>query len=145
MVYCQYPYTDSTLKKLTLNIDLSKCTNANNAFTQLRALEVIDGTPIDFSSISNATNTGAFQQVPSLREVRFVANSIKYSIKFLQSDKLSTDTIQSIIDGLATVDTAQTVTLHANVKILQSQVDSANAKGWTVAGGTVVSEGEYYG
>ena len=41
--------------------------------------------------------------------------------------------------------TTKTLTLHANQQILQSQVDSANAIGWTIAGGTVVSEEEYYG
>ena len=91
-----------------------------------------------------ASNTNAFPSCVSLKEVRFVPNSIKVSIKFANSNLLSTDTIQSIIDGLATVSTAQTLTLHNKLKILQSQVDSANAKGWTVAGGTVVSEEEYY-
>lgn len=40
---------------------------------------------------------------------------------------------------------ARTITLHANQKILQTQVDRANEKGWTIAGGTVVSEEEYNG
>ena len=78
-------------------------------------------------------------------EIRFKENTIGVSISFAWTRPLSAESIQSIIDGLATVETAQTLTLHANVKILQSQVDSANAKGWTVAGGTVVSEEEYYG
>ena len=50
----------------------------------------------------------------------------------------------SIINGLAVVETTRTLTLPTNLKILQSQVDSANAKGWTIAGGKVVSEEEYY-
>lgn len=81
----------------------------------------------------------------ALEDISFVPNTIKISIDFSYCLKLTAKSIQSIIDGLATVETAQTLTLHANVKILQSQVDSANAKGWTVAGGMVVSEEEYYG
>lgn len=145
MLYCQHPYTDNTLKRLTLNVNTQNCTNYLNAFTQLQALEIIDGSPLDFSSVTSANNTNAFPNCISLKEVRFVPNSIKVSIKFANSNLLSTNTTQSIIDGLATVDTAQTLTLHKDVKILQSQVDSANAKGWTIAGGTVVSEEEYYG
>lgn len=144
MLYCQYPYTDLTLKRLTLNVDTQNCTNYKNAFTHQRALEVIDGKPLDYSSVT-ASNINGFSNCIALVEVRFVANSIKYSISFVNCSKLSTDTRQSIFDGLATVDTAQTLTLHNDVKILQSQVDSANAKGWTIAGGTVVSEEEYYG
>ena len=99
--YCQYPYTDETLKRLTLNISTTKCKNYLNAFTQMRALEVIDGTPLDFSNVISASNTNAFPNTVSLKEVRFVPNSIKVSIMFANSSQLSTDTIQSIIDGLA--------------------------------------------
>ena len=79
-----------------------------------------------------------------MREIRFVENSISIPLTFTSSN-LSPDSKNSIFNGLATVETAMTLTLPANLKILQSQVDSANAKGWTVAGGTVVSEEEYYG
>ncbi len=91
----------------------------------------------------NATNS--FNNCKALKNIRFVPNTTKVSIAFAQSSKLTTESVQSIFDGLATVTTAQTLTLNANTKILQSQVDAANAKGWTVAGGTIVSEDEYYG
>ena len=99
--------------------------------------------PFDFSNVQSGYSS-AFQKASALVEVRFVTGTIKVSILFT-SALLSAESIQSIIDGLATVETAQTLTLPANLKILQSQVDSANAKGWTVAGGTIVSEEEYYG
>lgn len=135
---------EKTLKRLTLNCDLSKCTTFNYMCQYLTALEVVDGIPIDFSS---RTDTGALfgGYNHGIKEVRFVPLSIKRTITFSDDRYLSGETVQSIIDGLATVETAQTLTLHANLKILQSQVDSANAKGWTVVGGVVVSEGEYYG
>lgn len=102
---------------------------------------------LDFSSTTNVSN--AFQAT-GLRTISIVPNTVKISIAF-NSPKLTNGTngtfnsIQSIFDGLATVTTAQTLTLNATLKILQSQVDVANAKGWTVAGGTIVSEEEYYG
>lgn len=116
-----FMYGTKTLKTILGELDLSKCTTSSayaNAFTSSNSL---------------------------LEDIRFVPNTIKLSVSFAYQQYLSGASIQSIIDGLATVETAQTLTLHANVKILQSQVDSANAKGWTVAGGTVVSEEEYYG
>lgn len=94
--------------------------------------------------LSSATNITSAFQAARITNISFVPNTIKLSIQF-NSGILSAESIQSIIDGLATVETAQTLTLAANPKILQSQVDSANAKGWTVAGGTIVSEEEYYG
>lgn len=98
---------------------------------------------IDMSSCTYAAY--AFPDSTVFTEIRFKENTIGVSISFAYCSKLSAESVQSIFDGLATVETAQTLTLHGNVKILQSQVDSANAKGWTVAGGKVVSEEEYYG
>jgi hypothetical protein len=134
---------DKTLKHIIFNVDTSVCTTFANAFGGMQALEIIDGTPFDFSANTNAISM--FNRCYTLKEFRVVANTINKNFTIQHSNLLSTDTIQSIIDGLATVSTAQTLTLHKDVKILQSQVDSANAKGWTVAGGIVVSEEEYYG
>lgn len=140
-VFFAYSPSDTVLKHITLNVDISQAKNTVNMFRGCQALEIIDGTPLDFSS---GTSLNIFNDCLSVKEFRVANNCIKLSFSIPKLDKLSTDTRQSIFDGLATVDTAQTLTLHANVKILQSQVDSANAKGWTVAGGTVVSEEEYY-
>ena len=125
---------DNTLKRVTLKVDLQLCTNAANAFGVLMALETIDGTPLNFSSITTASNINAFASCGALQEVRFVPNSIKVSIKFNNSSLLSTDTIQSIIDGLAdlTGSTAQTLTLRANVgaKLTDEQKATITAKNW---------------
>ena len=122
-----------------INAQSSK--NVNYLFYACKALVTIEE-PLDFSSATSANST--FSDATALVNVRFVSESIKISIAILSSS-LSAESKQSIFDGLATVTTAQTLTLNANAKILQSQVDSANAKGWTVAGGTIVSEEEYYG
>ena len=145
MFYCsKNDCRDYKLKHITLNFSTADCTSWQNSFTMCRALEIIDGEPFDFSSAAIALTT-IFSGVSTLREFRVVPNTLKVSITLKDCSNLSNETKESVFDGLATVSTAQTLTLHANVKILQSQVDSANAKGWTVAGGTVVSEEEYYG
>jgi hypothetical protein len=97
---------------------------------------------IDLSECTSVA--GAFNYCYALEDIEFVIETIKKSMSFSSCSLLTAKSTQSIIDGLATVDTTQTLTLHNSLKILQSQVDSANAKGWTVAGGTVVSEEEYY-
>lgn len=113
-----------------------------NAFNECRKLVSIE--TLDLSGATVAFNN-TFGNCYDLETIKIVPETIKINISFWQSSKLSAESKQSIFDGLATVTTAQTLTLPTNLKILQSQVDSANAKGWTVAGGTVVSEEEYYG
>lgn len=110
------------------------------AFINASYLETLE--TLDFSSVKQLSN---WISSDYLTNIKFVSNTIKVSMNLGWCKKLTAESKQSIIDGLATVETAQTLTLHADAKILQSQVDSANAKGWTVAGGTVVSEEEYYG
>lgn len=120
----------------------SQITNYSATFAGRQTLKRIIGN-FDFSS---ATNVGdMLSSCDALEEFYPVANTIKISISFANCPNLIPESRQAIFDGLATVETAQTLTLHKNLKILQSQVDSANAKGWTIAGGTVVSEEEYYG
>ena len=135
MLYCDFPYTDVTLKRLTLNVDTQACSNYKNAFTHQRALEIIDGKPLDYSS-ATASNINGFSNCIALVEVRFVANSIKYSISFANCGLLSTETIQSIIDGIAdlTGGTAQTLTLHSIVggKLTDEQKATITAKNWTL-------------
>ena len=135
MLYCQFPYTDVTLKRLTLNVDTQNCSNFRNAFTHQRALEIIDGKPLDYSS-ATASNINGFSNCVALVEVRFVANSIKYSISFANCSNLSTDTIQSIIDGLAdlTGGTAQTLTLHSTVstRLTLDQLATVSSKNWRI-------------
>lgn len=125
---------DTKLKHLTLNFTMDKCQRFNNMLTRIQALEIIDGTPINLSSATNINNL--FSYCTALKDVRFVANSISLSITFAQSPDLSTNTIQSIIDGLAdlTGGTAQTLTLHANVgaKLTDEQKATTTAKNWTL-------------
>lgn len=130
-----------SLVEVVLNFSTKQIKQYSNTFGG-SAVETIQGT-LDFSSATYVTNM--FNLCANLKNVTFAPNTLSVSLSLINSDKLTNKTKQSVFDALATVGTAQTLTLHKNVKILQSQVDSANAKGWTVAGGTVVSEEEYNG
>lgn len=101
-------------------------------FRRCFALDEIKGN-LDFTSCTSTL--GVFQECNVLREVRFAFNSLSLSIDLKNSSKLSDDSIQSIIDGLATVETAQTLTLHADVKakLTEEQISTITNKNWTLA------------
>ena len=126
---------DTTLKHITLNLDLSKSTNYGRTFYQLAALEVIDGNPLDFSSATTTSNV--FNGCRALKKFRVVPLSIKVNIKINFSSELSPETRQSILDGLAalTGQTTQTVTFHSTVgaKLTDEQKATITAKNWTLA------------
>lgn len=116
---------DLTLEHLTLNIDTSEATSAYYFVSGLKVLKVIDGQPLNFSKMTNVTSV--LSNTTVLEEIRFVENSIPLSINFSSCPKLSNDTIQSIIDGLAdlTGGTTQTLTVHQTVyqKIIDNRWD----------------------
>ena len=134
ILYCHSTASDYTLKRVTLNFDTQNCTNFANAFTCQRALEVINGQPLNYSAVTNANYMNGFSNCGALVEVRIASNTIKLSISFENCSLLSSDTIQSIIDGLAdlTGGTAQTLTLHATVgsKLTDEQKATITAKNW---------------
>ena len=119
-------------------IDLTECiikssgNKAQETFFGCYNLHTIIGT-IDFSQCSGFVNT--YYSCSKLVNVEFLPNNIFYSIQFAQSPLLSDESIQSIINGLATVDTAQTLTLHADVKakLTESQIAQITSKNWTLA------------
>lgn len=124
---------DKLLERITLNVD----TSASNAFIRvfgyLSSLKIIDGTPLNFSSATSVTN--CFQECYALEEVRLAEGTLAKTITFSWCSLLSDASIQSIIDGLATVETAQTLTLHATVKakLTEEQIAQITAKNWTLA------------
>ena len=132
MIYQPVSVKDTVLKKLTLNVNSKNVTTFSVMLHYCTALEEIDGMPLNLSVATNITNM--FMGCSNLKEVRFVANTISKSISFASSPNLSTDTIQSIIDGLAdlTDGTAQTLTLHATVggKLTDEQKATITAKNW---------------
>lgn len=88
---------------------------------------------LDFSSSTN--NLNAFLYCYALKNIKIVSKTIKLSISFSHSDKLTDESIQSIIYGLAVVTTSQTITFHTDVKgkLTEEQIATINEKGWTLA------------
>lgn len=137
LLSCPYEHSEKTLKRVTLNFDTSKCTTFQQTFACRQGLEVIDGKPLDCSS---AKTSGAFSTTfnycKTLKEIRFVPNTIYLGISLGHSSLLSAESIQSIIDGLAdlTGATAQNVKFHATVgaKLTDGQKATITAKNWTL-------------
>lgn len=133
--YTVSAYIDEYLKHITLYIDTSEVLNMSNIFSGLKALEVVDGEPLDFSS---ATNIGSILNgCLSLKEFRVKKESIKVSFPCSNAQSLSDESIQSIIDGLAdlTGQEAQTITFHSTVKdkLTEEQITQIISKNWTLA------------
>ena len=92
--------------------------------------------PLDFSKTSSADKLNSvFRDCKALVTVSFVENSIPFSLSFAHSPLLSDESIQSIIDGLATVESSQTLTFHADVynKLTDEQKQTIARKNWRVA------------
>lgn len=96
----------SALKEIVGILDFSQCTEFNLSFSKCSALEKITVKP----------------------------STIFASINFANSPNLSGDTIKSIIDGLAVVETPQNLTLHASVfdLLTEEQLLTIQNKNWNV-------------
>lgn len=124
---------NDVVEELYMNFDTSHITNFGyfcNYYTN--SLKAIYGV-FDLSSVT--ANLGYVFSGGKLETITFKQGTIHFSISFFQSDKLSDESIQSIIDGLAQVETAQTITFTATVKakLTEEQIAAINEKGWTLA------------
>ena len=117
--------------KYVKGVNMSNSKNMGLMFSG-SGIEVIEE-PLDISLVTTTLNAFACD---NLTEIRFVSGTIKISIDFSRCAKLSAQSIQSIIDGLATVTTAQTLTLNSAIILTDAQKASINAKGWTLAQGS---------
>lgn len=111
-----------------------KLSNATVLFNGRISLEEVIG-ELDFSGIKDIYEQNSpFTRCTSLVEIRFTKESIKFNLSFKQSSKLSDESIQSILDGLANVSTTQTLDLNSEVyaKLTEEQKQSATDKGWTI-------------
>jgi hypothetical protein len=117
------------LKELVLNFSTKNNKVFNSTFYP-SGVEKIIGV-LDFSSAT--TTVQLFRDCGNLEEVRFEPNTLSLSISLAESSKLTSESVQSIIDGLATVETAQTLTLNQAIVLTDEQKATINAKGWTLA------------
>lgn len=137
--------------------DDGKSLTANYMFQNSKDIEVIDfsefkaifsnvvgcfmscsklKTVLGIIDLENSTNNVNFViGCSSLENIRFKENSIKLAINFANVPLLSEASIQSIIDGLATVETSQTLSFHADVKakLTEQQIATITSKNWTLA------------
>lgn len=120
-----------TLEEVVLNFSTKNIISYSGAFTNSQKLKKIVGA-LDFSS---ATNVNGFGQCNSLEEITFESDTLSLSISLANSGNLTSESIQSIIDGLATVEITQTLTLHANVKttLTETQLATISSKNWNLA------------
>lgn len=145
------------LKCFDNNFDTSKITQMGFAFFNCPKLEYVRGLntqevkniaylfsnnvnlkDVSTLNLSNATYiTGMFSACSKLTNISFVEFSIKISISFKESNLLSSESVQSIIDGLAdlTGQTAQTITFNTQVKnkLTEEQIASVTSKNWNIA------------
>lgn len=125
-------YYNRGTEELYINFDTSHITNYSGLFDLNGVLHSVYGA-FDLSSMTKSV--GAAFNCNSLQKITFKQETIHYSISFVNCSKLSDESIQSIIDGLAQVETAQTLTLNATVKakLTEEQIAIINEKGWTLA------------
>jgi hypothetical protein len=119
-----------TVEEIDLSNFIINLSKIYNCFYGAKTLKVVKG-EIDMSNVTTAENV--FVNCEALEEIRFKPLSIYVSINVSPSSKLSVDTVKSIIDGLATVTTAQTLTLNNAIVLTDEQKSTINAKGWTLA------------
>jgi hypothetical protein len=146
------------VRKVILNLS-DKCQNMTNTFYAASNLIEVDikfptknikeyygtfRTPslqkivgvLDFSSATPTNINYMFDGCTNLEEVTFAPNTLSISISLANSSKLTTDSVNSIIGGLKTLEegaTAQTLTLSKSIVLTDEQKATINAKGWTLA------------
>ena len=122
------------MKKITFSPKV-KVTRIGLGFSGRYSLQTIVG-ELDLSECEPNQQQNIFIGCNSLIEVRFTPESIKQNLGFTQSSQLSDESIQSILDGLATVSSTQTLSLNSAVyaKLTEEQKQSATDKGWTITG-----------
>lgn len=111
-------------------IDCTGCTELNRTFEGCY-VETIDVLIVH----ENIKYSNTFTNCKYLTYIT-ISGTIGNSISLGSCTKLSAESVQSIIDHLATVTTAQTITFHADVKAKLTDEQKATitqTKGWTLA------------
>lgn len=116
MFYFAEPWDGKTaLKHITLNMDTSKATSVQYMFNGCSLLETIDGTPLDFSSVTDSTAI-IMNAAPRVAYIRFAPNTINVNLNVSGSRALTNESIQSIIGGLSSTASGKTLTLSKTAK-----------------------------
>lgn len=119
----EYAFSNCPIKEIT--IDSSSATTMVGTFSSDNLLVTIS--KLDVSKCVAADSLkNTFHYCSALK------NSIHVSVSFIFCSLLSAESVQSIIDGLATVTTAQTITFHKDIALTDAQKQTINEKGWTL-------------
>lgn len=123
--------TDLKSVVIKMNSNIKQLASAFNGCINLESIETLNLSSV--TDVSYGVNN-AFNNNIALKEIRFVENCIKVSISFGYSPLLSAESIQSIIDGLAPVTTANKLTLHSSVidKLTEEQYIMVFSKNWEI-------------
>jgi hypothetical protein len=132
-------------------VDFSNCTEAKSTFRNATVSPlVVDFSNVTLLSYTFATDNGGQMKETTIKVTEkltsasnaFLHNQygasftddsvIACSISFAQSSALSKTALDSIINALATVTTAQTLTLHSGVAVSDEQKATIQNKGWTL-------------
>lgn len=128
--YMTYTFNQSgALEEVVLNFSTKNILNYESAFNTCRKLKKILGA-LDFSSATNVNYM--FVNCSNLEEVRFAPNTLSISMGLGFCGNLTNESVQSIIDGLATVETVQTLTLSSKVVLSDEQKAIISSKNWTL-------------
>lgn len=111
-------------------INFCNATSAQYLFGDCANLETVELLNIS-SSTSNLNN---FSGCVKLKNIKFAQSCIKANISFADSPLLTDESIQSIIDGLATVTNDTKITFHTDTvaKITEAQQIQITNKNWYV-------------
>lgn len=114
-------------------LDYSNIENGLYMFANCHFLVTVP--KMNLISHKNSINT-MFQQCELLENISFEKNSIPNSISFVSSPLLSNESLQSIIDGMATPPSTKIyiLTLHPETyaKLTDEQKQTISEKGWQV-------------
>lgn len=117
-------------EKLTTvkNLDLSHVNSLDYTFRNCKSLITIERI-----NVLNCQNfREAFGGCINLQNISFEPECITSSISFKDSKRLSSESIQSIIDGLCHLTQKKTITFATEITLTDSQIAEVTHKGWTI-------------
>lgn len=127
------------------NFNTSKVTNISETFRSANKLKMVDLRNWDVSNVTTASLT--FYQCNSLTSIIGGAtieevlsnniscmNGLKQGLQLQQTAKLDRASLRALINGLAEVETTQTLLLGTSkTKLTEEDIAIATAKNWTIA------------
>lgn len=124
---------DNILRRVVLNVDTSNCSSTANMFNNCRALETIEGTPIDMTKVNSAT--GMFTYCYALREVR-LKGELKVNLENYGTKVLTKESILSMMQTLSDTVDGKTLTLNsaavdAAFETSVGAADGSSSSEWT--------------